>query len=107
MNKNLKMFYTLSYMFAFIGLIITVILYNNIKTPLDSFCTPESFMDCSKMTRGEFSKVDGVPVSLFGLHFYLLVLLYLSFSFMKTRANKENGLIILFFAVLIVGFLVP
>ncbi len=104
-KNNLRLYYLLSIILTLLGLAVTILLtfsyYAKTETLLDAFCSIDSFFDCSKMKKGQFSAFLGIPVSLWGLQFYLMVSFYLVYSLIKSKYKKKNLLIIPFFWLLI------
>jgi len=90
--KNQKLFIAL---IALLGLIISAelcfVFYNAnfVLNAMPSFCTINSVIDCDAVAKTGFSLLFGIPLSVYGVLFYLFVLLLSLFPFKKYRFSEK------------------
>ncbi len=101
-NKN-KLFLKVILVLSFIGLLTSIYLVkDHYSTAEGSFCDVNDKISCSLVNSSVFSELFNVPVALFGV-FWFLVLIYFSFKALKEK--KDDSLISAILAWSIAGIL--
>ena len=92
-NKHIKTISTIGLLLTIIGIADTIYLtIAHYSTVVSLVCPDKGIINCAKVTSSSYSEIFGVPVSLFGLIFFIgMLVLQLPMLWRSTNNLIRNG----------------